>query len=111
MYKQWTIDSINDAWINTVRHSKHQDVYDEIVSNADYTHSQTVVEMYYEYDYVTPKFIDGRKVERNPEHDRYIKIVKDRHYAMRLIFEELDRDREQTLCKTSTPVDVYYENL
>lgn len=111
MYKQWTIDSINDAWMDIVRHSKHQDVYKERGSDVDYTHSQTAVDMYYEYDCVTPKFQDGRKIVRNPEHDRYIKIVKDRHYAMRLIFEELDRDREQTLCKTSTPVDVYYENL
>lgn len=111
MYKQWTIDSINDAWMDIVRHSKHQDVYKERGSDVDYTHSQTAVDMYYEYDCVTPKFQDGRKIVRNLEHDRYIKIVKDRHYAMRLIFEELDRDREQTLCKTSTPVDVYYENL
>lgn len=111
MYKQWTIDSINDAWMDIVRHSKHQDAYKERGSDVDYTHSQTAVDMYYEYDCVTPKFQDGRKIVRNLEHDRYIKIVKDRHYAMRLIFEELNRDREQTLCKTSTPVDVYYENL
>ncbi len=111
MYKQWAIDYANDSWMTIIRQSEHWGIWMTTDRNMDLTHSQTPAEMYYEYDCITPKFIDGRKVERNPEHDRYIKIVKDRHYAMRLIFEELDRDREQTLCKTSTPVDVYYENL
>ncbi len=111
MYNQWTIDSINDAWIDIVRQSKHRDVYKETDNNVDLTHSQTASDAYYEYDCVTSKFQDSREIEYNPEHDRYIKTVKDRYYAMRLIFEELDRDREQTLCKTSTPADVYYENL